>query len=96
MKSLLTLGIAAALLATVSIAGAQTATQNPAADIAPGNQGTNAAFCLKIYGAPAQCKFATVADCQHELAGGGGSCVPNAKTPTTTGAGDQGSGAMKK
>jgi uncharacterized membrane protein len=77
MKTLMTFAAVAALVATASVASAQT---NSAA-----GANKNGAFCVDIEGAR-DCRYPTMAACNAD-AKGKGQCVPNGQQNQTTGAG---------
>jgi hypothetical protein len=83
MKTLTALTAVAALIASVSIAGAA-GTMNGKSDSTGKNLvATGKAFCSTSKGTSAtNCNFATMADCE-KVAKPEGTCVPNPKAATT-------------
>jgi hypothetical protein len=74
MKSLTTLAAAAALIAGMSFANAQTAQGMQAAK--PGMAGTGQ-FCMTTKSGPKNCTFASLKDCEAKAKGMKGACAAN-------------------
>lgn len=74
MKHIVTFAAAAALLAGVSIANAQTTKSGTMTK--SGASATNAQYCLDRDGSK-NCKYPTLAACQKDVGGSGGKCDKN-------------------
>jgi hypothetical protein len=93
MKGMTTLAAAAALIAGIAVASAQTSTSK--SNTMKGAMTGNAAWCLQDESTATNCKFASRDECQKE-AKTQGQCIQNPKMGTT-GSGAMGaSGSMSK
>jgi len=80
MKAFTTLLTAAALIAGIGIASAQSSMDKKDAKEATGNQ----AFCAQVAGSPADCKYATAAACEQDSGKqADAKCIPNPNRGTT-------------
>lgn len=97
MKHIVTFAAAAALMAGVSIANAQTTKSGTMTK--SGASADNGQYCLDRNGSK-NCKYPTLAACQKDVGGSGGKCDKNpsfaAKGGMKSNAMEPKSGAMKK